>query len=57
MSWELGKSPSGELSLQDINFENITPLFESYFKYKNSGIAPNKEILDLFNEVINTPIE
>ena len=57
MSWELGKSPSGELSLQDINFENITPLFESYFKYKNSGIAPNKEILDLFNEVINTPTE
>ena len=50
-------NPSAELSLQDINFENITPLFESYFKYKNSGIAPNKEILDLFNEVINTPTE
>ena len=36
-----------------INFENITPLFESYFKYKNGGIAPNQEILDLFNEAIN----
>ena len=44
---------STELSLQDINFENITPLFESYFKYKNGGIAPNQEILDLFNEAIN----
>jgi exonuclease sbcCD, D subunit len=48
---------SAELSLQDINFENITPLFESYFKYKNGGIAPNQEILNLFNEAINTPID
>jgi len=48
---------SVELSLQDINFENITPLFESYFKYKNGGIAPNQEILNLFNEAINTPID
>ena len=46
-------NPSAELSLQDINFENITPLFESYFKYKNGGIAPNQEILNLFNEAIN----
>ena len=44
---------TAELSLQDINFENITPLFESYFKYRNGGIAPNKEILDLFHEAIN----
>ena len=50
-------NPSAELSLQDINFENITPLFESYFKYKNGGIAPNQEILNLFNEAINTPID
>jgi exonuclease sbcCD, D subunit len=50
-------NPSAELSLQDINFENITPLFESYFKYKNGGIAPNEEILNLFNEAINTPID
>lgn len=50
-------NPSAELSLQDINFENITSLFESYFKYKNGGIAPNKEILNLFNEAINTPID
>ena len=48
---------SAELSLQDINFENITPLFVSYFKYKNGGIAPNQEILNLFNEAINTPID
>ena len=48
---------SAELSLQDINFENITPLFENYFKYKNGGIAPNQEILNLFNEAINTPID
>ena len=44
---------TAELSLQDINFENITPLFESYFKYRNGGIAPNKEILGLFHEAIN----
>ena len=50
-------NPSAELSLQDINFENITPLFESYFKYKNGGIAPNQEILNLFNEAINTSID
>ena len=50
-------NPSAELSMQDINFENITPLFESYFKYKNGGIAPNQEILNLFNEAINTPID
>ena len=50
-------NPSAVLSLQDINFENITPLFESYFKYKNGGIAPNQEILNLFNEAINTPID
>ena len=50
-------NPSAELSLQDINFENITPLFENYFKYKNGGIAPNQEILNLFNEAINTPID
>lgn len=50
-------NPSAELSLQDINFENITPLFESYFKYKSGGIAPNQEILNLFNEAINTPID
>ena len=50
-------NPSAELSLQDINFENITPLFESYFKYKNGGIAPNQEILNLLNEAINTPID
>lgn len=50
-------NPSAELSLQNINFENITPLFESYFKYKNGGIAPNQEILNLFNEAINTPID
>lgn len=50
-------NPSVESSLQDINFENITPLFESYFKYKNGGIAPNQEILNLFNEAINTPID
>ena len=50
-------NPSAELSLQDINVENITPLFVSYFKYKNGGIAPNQEILNLFNEAINTPID
>ena len=50
-------NPSAELSLQDINFENITPLFVSYFKYKNGGIAPNQEIINLFNEAINTPID
>ena len=47
-------TPSAELSLQDINFENITSLFVSYFRYKNGGIAPNEEILNLFHEAINT---
>ena len=54
---DIEHTPSTELSLQDINFENITPLFVSYFKYKNGGIAPNQEILNLFNEAINTPID
>ena len=41
-----------QLVQQDINFENVIPLFENYFKYKNGGISPNKEILELFNEIL-----
>ncbi|MEB3004328.1 exonuclease subunit SbcD [Capnocytophaga sp. G2] len=41
------------LTFQDINFQNVIPLFEKYFKYKNNGIAPNKEIINLFKEILS----
>ncbi len=31
--------------------KNINQLFVDYFEHKNGGLAPNKELLDLFNEL------
>ncbi len=31
--------------------KNINQLFVDYFEYKNGGLAPNKELLELFNEL------
>lgn len=33
--------------------QEIKPLFEDYFKYKHNGQAPNQELIDLFDEIIN----
>ncbi len=32
--------------------QNITELFQDYFKSEHKGIAPNEEIMKLFNEII-----
>lgn len=31
--------------------KNINQLFVDYFEHKNAGLAPNKELIDLFNEL------
>lgn len=36
----------------DLN-KDINTLFVDYFKSKHDGIEPNKEIIDLFNEILN----
>jgi len=42
-------------ALQEVNLnQNITDLFKDYFKSKNGNQEPNDEIMNLFNEVINS---
>jgi DNA repair protein SbcD/Mre11 len=43
-----------ENQLRDINLsQDIQSLFKDYFKSKNGGQEANKELIDLFNEILN----
>lgn len=43
-----------EISTKEINLnQNITHLFQDYFKSKNANQQPNQELIDLFNEILN----
>ncbi|WP_284465067.1 exonuclease SbcCD subunit D [Chryseobacterium sp.] len=46
---------SGEEVSQEINLnQDIETLFKDYFKSKNNGQEANEELMNLFNEILNT---